>query len=325
MNSMKKMMGLAAGALLAISAANPASAVDIAFDPDGPGPISGLGLAAGTPIPNLTGLDWNTGNALAEASVPLVVGAEFTTYYQARLAVFQIDPGAGFGPTATNFTDLATGTMDETISAPPTFEWTVAARFKERVTAIVGTTAFFEVVNDPDNYLKIFYDDTADANDTLGTGFIDGDEILSASIVVQDNGSFTQNGSGFLDTAPATGSSVHGSGSFNITAVVDSHDNDFLDIDSIILGGGQVKITLITSTLELPFGPADPADQFEVVGGLPVIPVTGATNGVNGPDFIFEADANQVFDVFAEVPEPATLGLMGLMGLALAGRRRRTA
>jgi hypothetical protein len=322
---MKKMAFGIVAAGIGLGSLNTASAVDVPFDPDGPGPLSGLGLGAGIPIPNLTGLDWNTGNALADNSVPLVVGAEFTTYYQARLAVFQIDPGAGFGSTATNFTDIATGTGDETISAPASFEWTVAARFKERVTAIVGNTAFFEVVDDPDNYLKVFYDAVADSNDAAGTGFTDGHEILSASIVVQDNGSFTVNGSGVLDTAPASGASVHGSGSFNISAKVDTWDNAFLDLNSIVLPQNHVRISLITSTLELPFGPADPAAQFEVVGGLPVVPNMGLVNGVTGPDFLFEADANQVFDIFADIPEPATaaLGIMGLAGLAL--RRRRLA
>ena len=191
---------------------------------------------------------------------------------------------------------------------------------------LVGNTAFFEVIDDPSfNYLKVFFDNTPDANDAAGTGFTDGLEILSATDVLVSNSQFSVVGAGVLDTAPASGASVHGSGSFNISARIDTHDNAFLDLNSIVLGQGEVRISLITSTLELPFGPTDPAAQFEVVGGGPVVPNIGLVNGVNGPDFLFEADGNQVFDVRADVPEPATaaLGLLGLAGLA--ARRRRLA
>src|SRR5262249_36421908 len=161
-------------------------------------------------------------------------------------------------------------------------------------------------------------DDTPDANDFAGTGFIDGLEILSASLVVQDNGQFEVAGSGVLDTdlnggGPA-GASVHGSGTLNVEALVHTPNNDLLDLNPTVLGGAQLRMTLSPSPLELPFGPADPAQQFEVVGGIPVIPDPGLINGVVGPDFIFEADANQVFDVRLDVPEPASAAL-ALIGL----------
>jgi len=52
--------------------------------------------------------------------------------------------------------------------------------------------------------------------------------------------------------------------------------------------------------------------------------VLGDVNGLDGPDFIFQADANQSFDLIA-IPEPVTasLSLLGLGALGMAIRRRR--
>ena len=319
-----KMTGFLASALLAFG--SNAMAIDVGFDPDGAGPLKflGIGIPANQPIPLLAGLDWAPGNALADNSVPLVVGSEFFTYYQAKLSVFNLSGGG----TATTFND-GSGLLGGvgTLSAPATFEWTVNARFKERVTGFdAGSqTAFFEVVDDPANYLKIFYDPTPNSNDATGTGFIDGTEILSATIVVDSNSQFQLAGAGPLDPNTNLTPSVYGSGSFNITARVDTFDNNFIKLGDIPLNGPEFVVTLITSTLELPFGPSDPTVNFEVVGGASVTPSIGAVNGQSGPDFLFEADGNQTFDVRADVPEPATaaLGLMGLAGLAL--RRRKQA
>lgn len=325
MNRLSKMlMGLGLGVAMSFNGMNTANAADIPFDPDGTGPIQFLGLNGQNPLGFLSGLDWAEGNAVAVNSVPLQVGSQFTVHYQAKLSKFSL-PG---GVNETNFNVNGNIATAQTISGgSPSFEWTVNARFTETVVAIVGTTAFFSVVDDPNNYLKVFFDDTPDANNAAGTGFVDGKEILSASITIADNSAFTVNGTGVLDSAPASGLSVHGSGSFNINAAIDSWDEDFLGLASIGIKPGEIRTTLTTSTLELPFGPADPAAQFEQVGGPPVVPNPGPINGVTGPDFIFEADGNQVFDLALAVPEPATaaLGVMALAGLALRGRRNRMA
>lgn len=308
------------GASVALAVGGSVNAVDVPWDPDGTGPLQFQGLNGTTALGLLSGLDWAEGNALAVNSVPLTIGAQWTVHYQAKLSKFSLPLGVN----ETNFNANGNIATAQTISGvSPNFEWTVNARFVERVVAIVGTTAFFEVVDDPSNYLKVFYDSTPDANNAAGTGFTDGQEILSASIVIQDNSAFTVNGSGVLDTAPATGNSVHGSGSFNVQARIDTWDDNFLKLSAIALPAGGFVTTLQTSTLELPFGPADPAAQLQQVGGPAVVPNTGLVNGVNGPDFLFEADGNQVFDFNIGVPEPAT-ALMGLMGLAgLAFRRQR--
>ena len=329
MNRVSKMfLGLGLGAVLSVGTLPSANAADIPFDPDGPGPLQFLGLNGNTPLGMLAGLDWGVGNAVAVGAVPLVVGAEFTVHYQAKLATF--DLAGGNGTSETNFNaDGNIGTAQTISGVNPSFEWTANARFTERVVSIVGNTAVFEVVDDPNNYLKIFYDDTPIANTALGTGYIDGQEILSASIVIGSSSSITIQGTGTIDGTPGGDLSVLiGNGGFNIQAIIDSWDDDFLGFSSVALAPGEVMTTVITSTLELPFGPGGVAVQMEQVGGVPVVVDYGAFNGATGPDFQFEADSNETFAIAnLAVPEPATaaLGLMALAGLALRGRRSRNA
>jgi len=327
MNRASKMfLGLGLGAALSLGSISTANATDIPFDPDGPGPLQFIGFNGNNPINMLAGLDWGVGNAVAVDSVPLQVGATFTVHYQAKLATFDVRNGANV-VSETNFNTGAPGSGQTISGLFPDFEWTVNARFMERVVSINGQTAVFEVIADPNNYLKIFYDSNPNANTSAGTGFIDGQEILSASIVIGSSSSVTIQGQGTIDGTPGGLPSVHiGNGGFNISAIVDSWDEDFLALSSIGLLPGEFVINQITSTLELPFGPGGVAAQLEQVGGPPVVPNLGAFNGATGPDFQFEADGNHVFSkVNAAVPEPATaaLGLMALAGLALRGRRRQ--
>jgi len=340
MTRMQKLFsGLGVGVALAMGSMNPASAIDIPFDPDGLGPLTRLGNSSALPTGLLAGLDWSVGNALAVGSVPLTVGAEFTVHYQAKLATFDLG-GGNSGFSETNFNSAGAGTGQTISGIAPDFEWTVNARFRERVVSITGAfpnaTAVFEVIADPGNYLKVFYDGTANvanggvaagpnASTALGTGHIDGVEILSGTIVVGNSSSITLNGIGTIDGTPGgLPSVIIGNGGFNIEAIVDSWNDNFLNLTSIGVLPGQFRTTLITSTLELPFGPGGVAALLEQVGGPNVVPALGGFNGGSGPDFLMEADSNQTFKLFdASVPEPATmmLGLMGLAGLAV--RRNR--
>ncbi|MBK8536167.1 MAG: PEP-CTERM sorting domain-containing protein [Candidatus Competibacteraceae bacterium] len=69
---------------------------------------------------------------------------------------------------------------------------------------------------------------------------------------------------------------------------------------------------LNTSQID-PFNQVDPSKYLIGTDGktsaaTPAVGTLGAINGINGPNFLFQADANQSL----LVPEPASLALMGL-------------
>ncbi len=185
------LFGIAVSAAVAFGVTNAASAViTFPYDPDGPGPIDSQ-IDINSPLPGLNfnpieplkSLNWSVGNAVSVGFVP-VVGAQFTTFYQAKLAGFT---DAGNQDHAI-FGDAGPNTL-HVVGAQ--FEWTAVAKFREVVTSVSGGTATFEPIDDPSNYLKIFFDGTPDANDLAGTGFGDGQLIFNASNPANGLGTFT--------------------------------------------------------------------------------------------------------------------------------------
>ena len=89
----------------------------------------------------------------------------------------------------------------------------------------------------------------------------------------------------------------------------------------------NLTLSFFNTSQVTPFLQVDPSARFSSNGiaNGDVVANRGAVNGVTGPDFQFQADANTSFQVSA-VPEPETYALM-LGGLGLIGfvaRRRRS-
>jgi len=320
---MKKRLLLLTGLIAALGVAGWSSAVNadpFVFDPDGP---SGPNAPA-----TYGGLDWQPGNSLAVASLPLHTGDTFQLLYQARLGSL-LD---------TNGNAVSTPGLNGTPGAPA-FQITVVASFTEVVTSIAGpnpTSATFSLapVQSPNSFLEIWFNNSLVADNLAGTGFNSGTKILSGlpSPALSNGGNFTIfQATGTLPPFDSFGTdnypgitSVVGAGGALINSLINSQDNGFF-ITPLTVGS-----TSFNTSQKTPFDSTDPSGKFSDnpngVNPANRTPNIGAINGVSGPDFQFQADGNESFA--PSVPEPASMVLLcmglsaGLLGRGWLNRRR---
>jgi len=292
----------------------------IQFDPDGPGP---------NPSQTIGGLDFAVGNALAQNGVTAIrsgPGSTFQLYYQATLAGVINTSGITITPPGLNGN-----------AGAPAFEITVVASATEVVTSVGTNTASFALapVQSPTSFVELWFDSAVNANNLVGTGFNNGTRILlgSPSALFPSSGNFTlsTDASGGLviqnfDQFGANNypgiTSVVGSGSALVGAGIASFNSAFFNTPVFAASFNTSNIT--------PFLQTDPSAMFAgLPGGVPpaIVPMLGVVNGVVGPDFQFQADANMSFST---VPEPTSItllaiGLFGTLGRAALRSRKRSA
>ena len=310
----KLLVAMTAAGLMALVGPAQAS-ITFQFNPLGNG--LGLGLINGGGL-----LDQAPGNTNAlngsGGGGPVPIGTVIADLYQANLGsvqaqdttnLFSNGTNGGFGGAKRFFTFVASFT-----------EVVVGSSFTP-----LGGGAFKlgnEFVLNPGGTFKMCAKSVI-GNNLTGVGFgCAGNGILSGRITGGDSSQTVTVRGPFVPLDQAGGNDWPGVttlssiGSADITAVVTFVDSMYfpdLRIDTKIA---------INSSLITPYKQVDPSRRFS--SGLVTDDTAtniGAVNGVSGPNFIFQSDANNSFDA----PEPGVLALGGiaLAGLALMRSRRK--
>ena len=306
-------------AVLVGSLASPARADLITFNPTAGG--SGAGAISG-----VQSFNYNPGNVLAQGLATPTVGASYNVFYQSAL-------GGITGPSGPVASVGIGGNVNSSGN-----EFTVVAGFRETITGLSpvpgggsningpgssgpGTAAdavqvSFSLASGEPNFFRIFAQPAGTSNTSAGSGFVGATPILTGHLVPSGfSGTFKQDGaisgtnfiphtenfnqSGAaspLDTTP-TRTSVTGSGGTNILVAVDSANPAYFPIAPLLFSLN------FTTTNSLPFTGATPTDTF-YNGTSSITGNPGSTNGVTGPDFMFQSVAQNNFTV---VPEPSTI------------------
>lgn len=262
---------LLASASILLSGAAHAATESFEFDPDGAGPGSSVIVQT---------FDWLQDSTLSVGSVPIPVAPDVASSYalsHAKLGNFVNSSGQAI---------LGTGLNSA-------YELTMVSGIPETGTR-VGNSAFFsfDSTGSP-NFFEVYWDPSKDANPLAGTGYNNGILILSG-IVTSASSNFMLTSTTpvnldnyVTDNYPAI-DTVSGVGGGQISVKVLFADPSFFP--------SQLPDSLLFNTSQItPYNQVDPSAVFTAAagGGAPnKVPAIGPVNGVSGPDFQFQSDAN---------------------------------
>jgi len=255
-------------------------------------------------------LDWSSnGSGLARGigpfGTPLTVGQTFQFLYQSTL----VGKNGGSG------TPNLGGRLDGEANGVATgdFEFTIAAKMTEVVTAAAGPFATFGLGGtNATNKVAIYFDTARNANTVTGQGFDDG--IMVALLTIDENTSL------FSVFPPNPGPNGQGSARLH-AGILEAGDfvdpNYFEGVMSLIFGIN------FESSLNYPAGSAATAGFHLNTSSNNGDPFGSVVPNLAGQrsDIMFKVDGDSGFT--RVVPEPGSMLLMGIGLLGLARLRRR--
>lgn len=296
----------------------------IAVDPDG------IGL---NPAIEVKGLDWAPGNTLITpvggASIfSHSLGDMFQRYTQASLRGFEDSQGTSIGSSGAG-------------------AWTFIAGYREQVVSTTGNNVVLGVVGGGDNFFRLYFDPTPNANSGNGTGYgpdaTNPDALLALSGAI--NASTGQTAISALHVAPGSldtsGSdnypgvnSINAIGNGTFGVIADSFNTTYFP-DGFDPGLGLHFQTLYN----LPFSQTDPSSCFKNGAGAMIngagpntlggpecdVNTVGNINGIDGTNLILMVDSSSAFTQVAPLPEPGSLALLciGIAAAIVPARRQR--